>query len=308
MPPLPDFPSRKNNKFHQRLTISETGRPRPLPIVTYLPDNTIRKGYLGMFVEIWREFIDNRWLTWQLFKRDFFAAYKQSLFGVFWAFIMPLMSMATFVLLNRAGLFSIGEIDIPYPIFAVLGLSFWQLFSSGLVSSSNSLVKAGNMLTQINFSRKSLVYAAAGQSIISFIIQFMLLVVLLLVYKIRPDNSIYLTPLLVMPVLLMTLGLGLILSILNGVIRDISNVLALLMSLLLFLTPVLYAEPKEGVLSVLTYYNPMFYLISSSRELILFGSMKNPLGYAVSVAISFLTFVVCLIVFHISEAKITERI
>ena len=53
-------------------------------IITYEPDNSLKKGYFSIFSEIFNEIKDNRWLTWQLFKRDFLALYKQSFFGVFW--------------------------------------------------------------------------------------------------------------------------------------------------------------------------------------------------------------------------------
>ena len=151
-------------------------------IITYEPDNSLKKGYFYIFSEICSEIKKNRWLTYQLFKRDFFAIYKQSFIGVFWAFIIPLVSIGTFIILNRSGVFNFGEIDVPYPIFAILGMSFWQLFATGLVAASNSLVKAGPMIIKINFSKKALVFASVGQSIVPFLIQFILVVVLFLVH------------------------------------------------------------------------------------------------------------------------------
>src|SRR3989338_2456551 len=135
-------------------------------IVTYEPDNSIKKGYLSIFTEIFREIKDNRWLTWQLFKRDFFATYKQSFFGIFWAFVVPFVSVGTFIILNLSGIFSAGDIKIPYPIYAILGISFWNLFSTGLISSTDSLTKAGDMIVKINFSKKSLVLASLGSAVI----------------------------------------------------------------------------------------------------------------------------------------------
>jgi len=114
-------------------------------ITTYEPDNFLKKGYLSIFREIYDEFKKNRWLTYQLFKRDFFALYKQSFIGVLWAFIIPIISVGIFILLNRSGIFSIGDINVPYPIYAILGMAFWQLFSTGLINSSNALVKAGSI-------------------------------------------------------------------------------------------------------------------------------------------------------------------
>ncbi len=276
--------------------------------VTYEPDNSIKKGYVSAFAEIVHELDRNHWLIYQLFKRDFFATYKQSFMGIFWALIIPLVSVATFVVLNRSGLFTIGKIDVPYPIYAILGLSFWQLFSTGLVASSNSLVKAGSMITQINFSKKSLVFASAGQSIISFGIQFLFLMILFLYYQFTPNIAIFFIPIIILPILLLTLGLGLVLSILNGVIRDAGNVISLLMTFLMFLTPVLYAKPERGILAKITEVNLLHYLVSGARDLVLKGTISEPQGFLISSLFSVVIFVLCLILFHLTETRICERV
>ena len=277
-------------------------------ITTYEPDNSLKKGYLSIFNEIFSEIKKNRWLTYQLFRRDFFAIYKQSFIGVFWAFIIPLVSVGTFIILNRSGVFNLGEIDVPYPIFAILGMAFWQLFATGLVASSNSLVKAGSMIVKINFSKKSLVFASAGQSIVPFLIQFILVCVLFFIYGITPSIAILLVPLLVIPITLFTLGLGFILSLLNGVVRDIGNVLSILVTFLMFLTPVLYAKPTIGILATSTEYNPLYYLVSMPRELILMGTISEWRGFLVSSIIAVIIFIVCLTVFHLTETRVAERI
>jgi lipopolysaccharide transport system permease protein len=277
-------------------------------ITTYEPDNSLKKGYLSIFSEIYNEFKKNRWLTYQLFKRDFFALYKQSFIGVLWAFIIPLFSVGTFIILNRSGIFSIGEIDVPYPIYAILGMAFWQLFSTGLITSSNSLVKAGSMIAKINFSKKSLVIASAGQSIVSFLIQLTLVIILFIYYKIAPSTAIMLIPLFMIPIMLLTLGLGFIFSLLNGIVRDIGNILSILMTFLMFLTPILYAKPTTGILARITNYNPLYYLTSVPRELILTGTISEWKGFLISSVISIFIFIICLVVFHLTETRVAERI
>ena len=277
-------------------------------ITTYEPDNSLKKGYLSIFSEIYEEFKKNKWLTYQLFKRDFFALYKQSFIGVLWAFIIPLVSVGTFILLNRSGIFSIGDINVPYPIYAILGMAFWQLFSTGLITSSNSLVKAGSMIAKINFSKKSLVIASAGQSIVSFLIQLTLVIILFIYYKIAPSTAILLIPLFMIPIMLLTLGLGFIFSLLNGIVRDIGNILSILMTFLMFLTPILYAKPSTGILARITNYNPLYYLTSVPRELVLTGTISEWKGFLISSVISIFIFVICLIVFHLTETRVAERI
>ena len=282
--------------------------PRRQAIAVYEPDNSIKKGYTAIFREITREVLDNRWLTYQLFKRDFLASYKQSLFGLFWAIALPIVSLLAFVLLSRAGLFAIGEVNIPYPLYAMLGLAFWQLFSTGLVGSSNALVNAGPMVAQIQFSKKSLVFAAAGQSVVAFFIQFCLACLLMGLYRYPPAGTIVLVPAVVFPILLLALGAGFLLSILNGMMRDVGHVISILMTFLLFLTPILYAKPKMGILADLTRLNPVYYLIAGARDLVLAGRLSEPGGFAISVLFSMAAFALSLVIFHVTGTRITERL
>ena len=277
-------------------------------IVTYEPDNSLKKGYLSIFGEIARELVRNSWLTSQLFKRNFLALYKQSFFGVFWAVILPLISVGTFVVLNRSGVFSIGEMDVPYPIYAVLGLAFWQLFATGIIASSNSLVQAGPMIAKINFSKKSLVIASAGQALVSFAVQIALVFVLFIFYRYTPNIRILLVPVAVIPIAFLTLGLGLIMSLLNSVFRDIGNMLAMLITFLMFLTPVLYVKPSVGLLASITRYNPLYYLVSAPRDLALAGTVVEWRGYLIASGISIIIFVICLVAFHLTETRVAERI
>ncbi len=277
-------------------------------ITTYEPDNSIKKGYISLCKEIIWELTHNKWLTLQLFKRDFFSIYKQSLIGVFWAFIFPIVSVGIFIILNHSGIFNVGKIEVPYPIYAILGMAFWQLFSTGLVTTSNSLVKAGSMLVKIKFSKKSLVFSSAAQSLIPFIVQIFLVGILFLVYQVYPSIKSLFIPLLMAPILLLTLGLGFILSVFNSIVRDISNALSVLITFLLFLTPVLYAKPKIGALAPLTKFNPLYYLISVPRELILKGTMGEWKGYLISFGFAVVIFIAGLLVFHLTETRVTERI
>lgn len=277
-------------------------------ITIYEPDNVVRKGYLHIFTEIIDEIVNNRWLMYQLFKRDFFGIYKQSFIGFLWALILPVFTIVTFIILNQSGIFSIGSINIPYPIFAVLGMAFWQLFSSGLTACANAITNAGSMITKINFSKKSLVLASMGQPFVAFIIQMILAIALFIYYGIAPNIYILLIPFAIIPFILFILGLGFICALLNSISRDISNIISLGLTFILFMTPVLYAKPSMGILMKLTMFNPIYYFISAYRDLIITGHIMELNGFIASSIISIALFILCIIVFHISETRLAERI
>jgi lipopolysaccharide transport system permease protein len=254
------------------------------------------------------ELKQNRWLTYQLFKRDFLYAYKQSVFGVLWAVILPLVSIGVFIVLNRSGVLNIGDIGAPYSIYALLGIAFWQFFSTGLSACSNSLVNAGSMVLKINFSKKSLVIASAAKAIVPFLIQIIMVCVLFVGYGRAPHIISLLIPIFIIPLILFTIGLGFLASLLNGIIRDIGNVISILLTFLMFFTPVLYAKPRIGILATLTKYNPLYYLVSTPRDLMLRGLILEWQGFLIVCLISIILFVGCLFTFHLTETRVAERI
>lgn len=277
-------------------------------ITVYEPDNVLKNGYFSMFREIFSELTGNKWLIFQLFKRNLLKVYKQSILGVLWVLIFPLLSVLTFVILNSSGVFSLGRMKVPYAIFAVFGLSFWQFFSTGLIAACNSLVEAGSMIVKINFSKKSLVLASSGQAFISSLIQFVLIIILFFIYNFSPTLYIVLTPILILPLILLTIGLGLIFSILNGILREIGTILSVLMTFLMFLTPILYIKPESGILATISDYNILYYLITFPRDLVLTGNRSGFLLYLYSSIAALLLWIVSILIFHMTESRVTERI
>lgn len=283
-------------------------------MTTYEPDNSLKKGYLAAFAEILDELVRIRWLTYQLFKRAAFAVYKQSFTGVLMIFLGPVIFVGTFAILKNSGKFDVGTISAPYPIFAILGITCWRLFQGGLVASTGSLAAEGAMITRINFSKKSLVLASAGQTIMSFLITLILVIALFVFYRITgryaysPRIGVLWFPVSLIPLFLLTIGLGFILALLNAVMRDIGNVISSFLTFLMLLTPVLYAKPESGFLKQLSEYNPLYYLISAPRDLVLTGGITEWRGFLISGILSIVVFIVCIFLFHLTETRISERI
>lgn len=123
-----------------------------------------------------------------------------------------------------------------------------------------------------------------------------------------PSIATLLVPIVIIPLMLLTLGLGFMLALFNGIVRDIGNVLSLLLTFLLFLTPVLYVKPTTGILATLTNYNPLYYLVLAPRDLVLTGTISEWNGYLIASVMSVIVFIVCLVVFHLTETRVAERI
>lgn len=277
-------------------------------LVTYFPDRSIKQGYRALIKEMLSDVWHSRWLTYQLFKRNFSANYRQSAFGIFWVLIVPFFSIGTFMFLNSGGIFDVGDTKVPYPLFALTGTALWQLFSVGLTISANSLVAAGTMIKRLNFTRESLVFAAVGQGMVPPLLQAVIIFVLFAGYQISPPVTVLLVPFAMIPLFLLTLGLALVLSTLNAVVRDVGNGISVLMTFLLFLTPVLYAKPPSGIVASFSAYNPLYYLLSVPRDLFLLGSTEQLQGYMYSSLFSLAVFLVCWLAFRLAGTRMVERI
>ena len=210
------------------------------PVVReYFPDRAVSSGYLTLWREILAESRQLSALTWQFFLRDFKAMYQQTAFGYLWVVIVPLLNVGLFFYLNQAGLFTVGQMQVPYLVYAVIGSAFWQLFAPGVVACSQSLVSAGSMITKVNFPRESMVFAAFAKGIVPFGTQIILGILLMLFYSVPLTWGIVLALLAAAPLALLGLAFGLAFSLLNGLFRDIGNALPTVMSFILFFTPIL---------------------------------------------------------------------
>lgn len=276
--------------------------------VIYEPDRFIKMGFVMGWKEMVASLFMSRELIWRLFLRDFNAKYRQSLLGVGWALLNPVITVGLFVFLNRAGILNIGTTTVPYPVFALIGMSLYGIFSTGLTASSNSIIGAGSMVVKINFPKISLVVASMGQAVVEFAVRLVLIVIVLALYGITPSWTVIILPLALIPLTLLTLGIGLILSILAGIFRDIIYIVSFFTMMLLFMVPVLYPPPTAGMLMHLNKWNPISHLIVGCRDLLISDGLSDPLGFIFAVLCSIIIFLVSWRLFFLSEPRIAERV
>jgi lipopolysaccharide transport system permease protein len=266
----------------------------------------------GWSAIVWREMAEellrSHELIWRLFVRDFSARYKQSVLGVLWAVIMPLAVVGTFAFLNSSGVLNVGEVAIPYPAYALLGLTIWQMFAGGLAECSNAIVAGGGMVVKINFPKEALVIASLGQALVETLIRTGLLVFIFSYYRVMPQWTTVFFPVLLFPLLLLTLGLGFLLSLLNVLFRDVGHMVTLGTMLLLFLTPVLYPPADSGILAAVSAYNPLAALVVGARDMVITGHMTRPGQYARAAGFCLVLFLVSWRLFHLVEPRMAERV
>jgi len=212
-----------------------------------------------------------RELIYFLTLRDVKLRYKQTLLGVTWIVLQPVLTMLVFTLLFGK-LVGIPSDGIPYALFAYAGLLPWLFFSKAVTQGGNSLVGSANLITKVYFPRMVIPVAAVVACLVDFAVAFVILVGLMAYYKTAVTVNILMLPGLVLLTTMFALGVGMWLSALNVRYRDVGAVLPFLIQLWMFATPIIYplslAPPKWRSLVML---NPLTGIIEGYRAA-LFGS------------------------------------
>ena len=277
-------------------------------IRVYEPNHIMKSG-LHIWIAMFEELVEYRGLIWRLIVRDISARYRQSILGVFWSFLTPLFIMGVFVVVKNKQILPIGNTALPYPAYVFLGQMVWLLFSQGLTYSANSLISSGSLLAKINFPKEVLIISAIGQTVFDFIIRIPLLVIIFFWVGFTPKLTILLVPLVLAPMVLLIYGLGLLLALFNAIIRDVGNALTILLSVLMFASPILYPPPTTWPLTFwINYINPVSGFIIAGYDLTAAGSLTNSGAYVYALVFSLFLFFAGWRIFHLIEHKIAERI
>jgi lipopolysaccharide transport system permease protein len=252
--------------------------------------------------------ISSRDLIWQLFKRDFFASYKKSFMGITWIFISPIMGIVSWIFLNMTGMFQPGDVGIPYPAYVLVGSSMWGLFMGFFNSAKATLSSGKDLVFQVNYPHEALLFKETAQHLANFLITLLINIIVLFAFNIIPSWKIIFFPIVAMPLFFLGAAIGLIFSMISIVAIDINRIIEMGMSLLMYLTPIIYSNKVNSTLvQEIIKWNPLTYLVCSARDIIIYGRLYNTAGFYACSGLSLFLFMISWRLFFISEDKIIER-
>ncbi len=221
----------------------------------------------------WRELWRYRELFYFFTWRDIKVKYKQTILGFLWAILQPIAMMTVFVLFFAKGL-NISTDNLPAPIFYFVGLMFWNLFSSGLNSSANSMVTNAEIIKKIYFPRLIIPFSGVLVALFDYLMTLIPFLGLIIYYWFTTDFIIsaqifYLIPLSLLLTVVTTIGLGCTISAWNVKYRDFRYVVPFMIQFLLFITPVIYPVTMFDNIPYLKYLlalNPMTGVMLMARN------------------------------------------
>jgi lipopolysaccharide transport system permease protein len=234
-----------------------------------------------------RELWTHRELFFFLVWRDIKVRYAQTALGAAWMVFQPLAMMLvyTFAFSHIA---KITNVDVPYPLFALSGLTLWIFVSRGVFMGAESLVVNGPILTKTSSPRVIITLAAVVSVLIDFLIALGVFLIIAGVYGRAPTWRYLFVPPLLLAAFVLTLGLSLLLAPTNVRYRDVGQALPFLIQLWFFLSPVAYLlqTPGHSWETIVQALNPLVGLILAFRWALLGTPAPHGL-LVVSVAISF---------------------
>ncbi len=254
--------------------------------------------------ELWlyRELI--YFLTW----RDLKVRYKQTVLGAGWAILQPVLSMIVFSIFF-GNLLNVPSEGVPYPIFAYAALLPWGVFAKALNDTGRSLVSNRAMLTKIYFPRMAIPLASVFSSLADFLIAFVVMLGLMLYYRIAPTSNIWTLPFFLLLAVITALGVGLWLSAMNVLYRDIGYMIPYITQLWFYLTPIVYSSREVPAQWQFFYaLNPMVGVVEGFRWALLGTADAPDPMIAVSAIISVVIFISGMFYFRRMERTFADMV
>lgn len=257
----------------------------------------------------WRDLWRYRELFYFLAWRDILVRYKQTVIGIAWSVVRPVLTMIVFtVIFGRLAKFP--SEGVPYPILVFAAMLPWQLFSTALSESSNSLITSRNMITKIYFPRLIVPTSSVIVCLVDFLISLAILVVLMIWFQFIPGWQVLLLPFFLLLALTTSMGVGLWISALNVKYRDFRYIIPFLVQFGLYVSPVGFSSSVVPEKWRLMYsLNPMVGVIDGFRWVIIGGNSEIYLpGFLLSIGLTLVIFILGLSYFRKTERTFADII
>ena len=246
---------------------------------------------------------EKKFLLKQLVKRDLTSKYKDSVLGVVWSFLNPLLLMIVFT-----GIFSVlFRFKIQnYPVYFLAGRIIFSFYSDGTKGAMSSIKRNSSILKKIYVPRYMFAVGTITYEFVNFLISFIILFGVMIITGVSFHISIIFSVIPILFLLLFVFGLGLILAILNTYFSDIGYLYNVFTLIMMYASALFY--PMEIVpsnIQMIFTLNPVYCAISCFRDCILYGVFPDMMTLFYLGVFSFMVFGIGVLLFKIYEKKLT---
>lgn len=248
-----------------------------------------------------------RFLARQLAVRDIKGKYRKSLLGVVWDLLAPLSTALVWILLNNSGTVALDDTGVPYPLFAFSGTLLWAILVDSINMPLQSTKAARGIMSKINFPKEALVLSGFYKLLFNSMFKIMLLIFFFFFFQVNPGWNVLWFPLTIMGLIITGVTFGLFITPIGMLYNDVARAVSMGLRFVMYITPVVYVIPEEGVMKTIMEWNPLTPLILVNRHILL-GLDLLYLPYFICLVLSMIVlFGLALVLFRISIPIIVER-
>ena len=277
----------------------------PKPLTTIAPS---KPWSIFDFGELWayRELL--YFLTW----RDLKVRYKQTLLGVTWVVMQPLLMTVVFTLF-LGKLIRVPSDNVPYALFVLAGMLPWTFISASVVGSSSSLVGSGHLITKVYFPRVIIPASVICGRLVDLLVSFVVFALVLAVYRVPITRQLLLLPLILLLMSILALAIGMWTSAVNVKYRDITALLPVFVQFWMFISPVVYPSSLVQAQNITPVWrwayamNPTVGIIENFRAAVL-GTPINWQTLAIAAVVTLILFVCACFAFRRLENSFADII
>jgi ABC-type polysaccharide/polyol phosphate export permease len=267
------------------------------------PDSRVNDGALAALSHLLGEIWHFRSHIRIVFKEQFRAAYSGTGLGLFWNYALPLVPLTVYWFLSKLRVFPDFD-GVDSAVYLTFGVTIWFLLA-GCVQTPIQVVQSRNKeAMKTTFPLSASIVSGFARLLFDTLVRLVLVIVVVAVTQSWPTWLGLLLPFVLLPGLLLFMGAGLLLGILNVIYNDVSRVVNIALQYGIFVSGVIFPLPAIGLLKEISLYNPFFVFIESSRSIVFLGGVEHVNAYIAMSVAALAVFISAARLFYIMEYRV----
>lgn len=276
-------------------------------VLVYSPDSGMRN-IKKVINELIQDFGQANSLGWRLFLRDLRGMYRNSILGYFWSLAPALTTALIWIFLQGQRVVSFGDTGVPYPVYVLTSMMLWMMFQESIMTPMQSTQMSQMLLNKLNFPRESILYSALYMTFFNSALKLSVIVLVFVVFQLTPTWNVLLGLMGMVMFLLFGFTVGIWLVPLSILYRDVQKGIPIGLRLFMYLTPVIYAVPKQGLIAKLMAVNPLVPMLETTRDWLLNTQIEYLQSFILVTVIMVVFLLLGLFLYKLAMPIVIERL
>jgi lipopolysaccharide transport system permease protein len=258
--------------------------------------------------ELIHDFSQANSLGWRLFLRDLRGMYRNSILGYFWSLAPSLSTALIWIFLQGQRVVSFGDTGVPYPVYVLTSMMLWMMFQESIMTPITSTQMSQMLLNKLNFPRESILYSGLYMTLFNSALKLCIIALVFVVFQLVPTWNVLLGLLGMVVFLLFGFTIGIWLVPLSLLYRDVQKGIPIGLRLFMYLTPVIYAVPKQGLIAKFMAINPLVPVLETTRDWLLNTPIEYLQSFVLVTTFMFLFLFLGLFLYKLAMPIVIERL